>query len=91
VVTIYGARGGRVYCIIDSLMHCLNGTILNQEKSYTVMFDVFRDNINEQIGLLTVKAVKSSNINAKIPNLKFIKVTALNQNIKTDTNVKEKM
>jgi hypothetical protein len=88
VVTIYGARGGRVYGIIDSLMHCLNGTNLNEEKSYTVVFDVFRNNINEKIGLVTVKAVKSFNINAKTPNLEFIKATPLNGNMKTDIDVK---
>ena len=32
VVTVYGARGGRVYGIIDSLAHCLNGTELDQKR-----------------------------------------------------------
>ena len=74
---MYGARVGRVYGIIDSLSSCLAGTELNQEKSYTAVFEVFKENINEQLEMVTVRAVKYSNINAKTPNLQFIKAMAL--------------
>jgi len=69
VISIYGAKGGRVYQLIDSLNHVLNGTELGHLESYSVVFDTFRDTVNEKVDNITVKAVQSNNPNAKTPNL----------------------
>jgi len=69
---IYGEKGGRVYTLIDSLNHALNKTPLNQENSYSVNFETFRNNINENIKEVKVKAVQSWNPNAKACNLEVI-------------------
>ncbi len=76
VVSIYGAKGGRVYQLIDSLSHALNDTELEQLESYSVVFDTFRNTINEKVDEITVKAVQSSNPNAKTPNLSVVKAIA---------------
>ncbi|MEW6655021.1 MAG: hypothetical protein AB1394_16350 [Bacteroidota bacterium] len=73
IVSIYGAKGGRVYQLIDSLNHSLNGTELEQLESYSVVFDTFRESINEKVEKVTVKAVQPSNPNAKTPNLSVVK------------------
>jgi len=73
IVSIYGAKGGRVYQLIDSLNHSLNGTELEQLESYSVVFDTFRESINENVEKVTVKAVQPSNPNAKTPNLSVVK------------------
>lgn len=69
---IYGEKGGRVYTLIDSLNHVLNGTPLNAEDSYSVKFDVFRGNINEKVDKVKVKAVQSWKQGAKAVNLEVI-------------------
>ena len=79
VVTIYGAKGGRVYQIIDSLNHALNGTELEQLESYSVVFDTFRETVNEKVDKVTVKTVQSSNANAKAPNLSIVKADAIEE------------
>lgn len=76
VVSIYGAKGGRVYQLIDSLNHSLNGTELNQLESYSVIFDTFRETINEKVDKVTVQAVQSNNPNAKTPNISVVEATA---------------
>ena len=73
IVSIYGAKGGRVYQLIDSLSHALNDTELEQLESYSVVFDTFRETINEKVDKITVKAVQPSNPNAKTSNLSVVK------------------
>ncbi len=73
---IYGEHGGRVYELIDSLSHALNITELNELESYSVVFDTFRETINNKLESVTVKAVQASNPNAKTPNLQIVKATA---------------
>ncbi|MEN4006060.1 MAG: hypothetical protein PQ964_01650 [Methanobacteriaceae archaeon] len=73
IVSVYGAKGGRVYQLIDSLNHSLNGTELEQLESYSVVFNTFRESINEKVEKVTVKAVQPSNPNAKTPNLSVVK------------------
>jgi len=79
VAKIYGEKGGRIYQLIDSLSHALNGTELNKLESYSVVFDTFRETINERVEKVTVKTVKASNQNAKTPNLQIVKATAFEQ------------
>ncbi len=76
VVSIYGAKGGRVYLLIDSLNHALNDTELNQLESYSVVFETFKDTVNGRVEEVTVKAVEPSNPNAKTPNLQITKANA---------------
>jgi len=78
VAKIYGEKGGRIYQLIDSLSHALNGTELNQLESYSVVYDTFRQTINERVEEVTVKAVKASNQNAKTPNLQIVKTVTFN-------------
>jgi hypothetical protein len=73
IVSIYGAKGGRVYQLIDSLNHALNDTELEQLESYSVVFDTFRETVNEKVDKVTVKAVQPSNPNAKTSNISVIK------------------
>lgn len=79
VVSIYGAKGGRVYQLIDSLNHALNGTELEQLESYSVVFDTFRDTVNEKVDKVTVKAVQPSNANAKTVNLSVVKAEPIEE------------
>jgi len=76
-VKIYGAKGGRVYQLIDSLNHALNNTKLNQLESYSVVFDTFKETVNEKVEKVTVKAVQPSNSNAKIPNLSVVEASTV--------------
>lgn len=69
---IYGEKGGRVYSLIDSFNHIINNTPLNSKESYSVNFDTFRKNINENVNNITIKAVQSWNPNAKACNLEVI-------------------
>ena len=73
IAKIYGEKGGRIYELIDSLSHALNDTELNQLESYSVVFDTFRETVNNRIKNVTVSAVQASNPNARTPNLKIIK------------------
>jgi len=70
---IYGEKGGRVYTLIDSLNHAINNTPLNKENSYSVNFDTFRNNINENVKKVKIKTVQSQNPNAKACNLEVVK------------------
>lgn len=69
---IYGEKGGRVYSLIDSLNHALNKTPMNVQESYSVNFDTFRNNINENVKEVKIKAVQSWNPGAKACNLEVI-------------------
>ena len=69
---IYGEKGGRVYNLIDSLNHALNKTPMNVQESYSVNFDTFRKNINENVAQVKIKAVQSWNPHAKACNLEVI-------------------
>jgi hypothetical protein len=69
---IYGAREGRVYEFIDTLMNVINNTKLNERESYSVDFETFKETINEQIEWAQVLAVKSQNPNAKTVNLHVV-------------------
>jgi len=76
VAKIYGEKGGRIYELIDSLSHALNGTELNQLESYSVVFDTFRETLNGKVESVTVKAAQASNPNARTPNLQIVKAKA---------------
>lgn len=69
---IYGEKGGRVYSLIDSINHALNNTPLNSKESYSVNFEIFRKNINENVKNVTIKAVQSWNPSAKACNLEVV-------------------
>ena len=73
IAKIYGEKCGRIYELIDSLSHALNDTELDQLESYSVVFDTFRETVNNNVKDVTVKAVQASNPNAKTPNLKIVK------------------
>lgn len=76
IAKIYGEKGGRIYELIDSLSHSLNDTELNHLESYSVVFNTFRETINERVESVTVKAAKASNPNAKTPNIHIVKAKA---------------
>lgn len=84
---IYGEKGGRVYTLIDSLNHAINNTPLNKENSYSVNFDVFRRNINENVEKVKIKAVQSWNPNAKACNLEVVDA----ETVETDDKETSKM
>lgn len=69
---IYGERGGRVYTFIDTLNHVINKEPLNQQESYSVNFNTFRQAINDKITKATVKAVQPVNPHAKYVNLEVV-------------------
>lgn len=69
---IYGEKGGRVYSLIDSLNNVINHVPLNEKESYSVNFDTFRKNINNNVKKVTVKAVQSWNPNARACNLEVV-------------------
>ena len=69
---IYGEKWGRVYHLIDSMNHALNKTPMNVQESYSVNFDTFRKNINENVEKVKVKAVQSWNPSAKACNLEVV-------------------
>ncbi len=76
IAKIYGEKGGRIYELIDSLSHALNDTELDQLERYSVVFDTFRETVNNSVKEVTVKAVQASNPNARTPNLKIVKAEA---------------
>lgn len=88
IAKIYGEKGGRIYQLIDSLNHALNKTELNQQESYSAVFDTFRETVNKKVETVTVKAVQASNPNARTPNLCIIKATA-KDDVKSDSEYKE--
>lgn len=69
---IYGEKGGRVYSLIDSLNHALNNVPMNVQESYSVNFDTFRKNINDNVESVKIKAVQSWNPGAKACNLEVV-------------------
>jgi hypothetical protein len=73
IAKIYGEKGGRIYQLIDSLSHALNGTELNTVEKYGVVFDTFRETVNEKVETVTAKTVKPSNTNARSPNIEIVK------------------
>ena len=74
---IYGEKGGRVYSLVDTLNHALNSAPLNVEESYSVKFDTFRKNVNENIENVKIKAVQSWEPGAKAVNLEVIDAKVL--------------
>ncbi|MGZ7208908.1 MAG: hypothetical protein ACXVHV_03440 [Methanobacterium sp.] len=69
---IYGEKEGKVYTLIDSLNHLLNNSPRNTEESYSLIFDVFKENINENVKKVKVKAVQSWKPGAKSVNLEVL-------------------
>lgn len=69
---IYGEKNGRIYSLIDSLNHVLNGAPRNVEESYSVKFDTFRNSINHNVSKVKIKAVQSWEPGAKAVNLEII-------------------
>ena len=57
--TIYGEKGGRLYTFIDSLSHILYRTPKDSKDSYSLIFEIFRNSINNEISRITVKAIPS--------------------------------
>jgi len=74
---IYGEKEGRVYSLIDSLNHVINGTLRNIEESYSVKFETFRKNINKNVENIKIKAVQSWKPGAKEVNLEVLEVKLL--------------
>jgi hypothetical protein len=70
-------KGGRVYNLIDSLNHTLNNTHMNMQESYSVNFDTFRKNINENVEEVKIKAVQSWNPGAKACNLEVVNAKSI--------------
>ena len=79
IAKIYGEKGGRIYELIDSLSHALNGTELNNLESYSVVFDTFRETVNKRVKNVTVKAVQASNPNARTPNLHIVEAESFEE------------
>lgn len=69
---IYGEKGGRVYTFIDTLNHVINNATLNLQDSYSVNFNTFRNAVNDNIPMVTVKAVSPVNPHAKYVNLEVV-------------------
>ena len=80
-VMIYGKQGSRLYTLIDTLNHTLNGTPLEECRSYSVDFETFRENINKNIDKVTACTVQSINPNAKSPNIKITKAKISNNHV----------
>jgi hypothetical protein len=75
ILSIYGTQDpdpGRVYIIIDSLNHILNGTPEGEKESYSVVFDTFRNTINNEVSKIKFKAEQPKNPNAKSVNIRAI-------------------
>ncbi len=88
---IYGEKGGRVYSLIDSLNHALNKTPMNTQESYSVNFDTFRKNINENVEKVKIKAVQSWNPSAKACNLEVIDTKSVENAEKSETHDLEQL
>ncbi len=71
---IYGENGGVFYHFIDTLNHVINHTPKNWQENYSVNFSKFRQTVNENISLVTVKTVQSPNADAKTVNLEVMDV-----------------
>lgn len=69
---IYGKKGGRVYVFIDSLNHLVNNTPRNLQDSYSVNFDTFRRAVNDNIPMVTAKAIPPLSPQAKYVNIEVI-------------------
>jgi len=69
---IYGERGGRVYTFIDTLNHVLNKDPVNEKDNYSVNFNTFRKSVNDNISMVTVKAIHPTNPNAKYVTLQVV-------------------
>jgi len=70
---IYGEKGGRVYDLLDSLSHVLNGTKEKEKDSLSANFEIFKKTVNNDIpGTVTMKAVKPSNPNSKYMNVRIV-------------------
>jgi hypothetical protein len=69
---IYGERGGRVYTFIDTLNHVLNKDPVNEKDNYSVNFNIFRKSVNDNISMITIKAIHPTNPNAKYVNLQVV-------------------
>jgi hypothetical protein len=69
---IYGERGGRVYTFIDTLNHVLNKDPVNEKDNYSVNFKTFRKSVNDNISMITVKAIHPTNPNAKYVTLQVV-------------------
>lgn len=69
---IYGEKSGRVYTFIDSLNHVINNDPRNLQDSYSVNYEILRRAVNDNVQLVTVKAVQPSNPHAKYVNLEIV-------------------
>ncbi|MDD1775366.1 MAG: hypothetical protein LUQ24_07530 [Methanobacterium sp.] len=69
---IYGERGGRVYTFIDTLNHVLNKEPVNEKANYSVNFKTFRRSVNDNISMITIKAIHPTNPNAKYVTLQVV-------------------
>jgi hypothetical protein len=69
---IYGERGGRVYTFIDTLNHVLNKEATNEKANYSVNFKTLRKSVNENISMITIKAIQPTNPQAKYISLQVV-------------------
>ncbi len=79
---IYGERGGRVYTFIDTLNHVLNKDPVNEKDNYSVNFKTFRKSVNDNISMVTIKAIHPTNPNAKYVNIQVFSALMKGQIIK---------
>ena len=69
---IYGERDGRIYILVDTLNHAVNGEPRNSHESYSVNFNTFRKSVNDNVIKVKVKAIKPVNPQAKYVNLEVV-------------------
>ncbi len=69
---IYGEKESRIYTLVDSMNHVLNKAPRNKVDSYSVKFETFKDNINENVAEVKIKAVQSWKPGARYVNLEVL-------------------
>ena len=79
---IYGGNNDVFYTLIDSLNHVVNKTPLNWQKNYSVNFSRFRKTINHSISSITLKAIPSTEEDAKTVNLQITDVVVKSESKK---------
>lgn len=70
---VYGAKDGRTYILIDSLDKVLNpDTYKPNKKGHRVAYEIFRQNLNDNLKSITARAVKPIHGNTTAPNIEII-------------------
>ena len=84
--TIYGEKGGRLYTFIDSLSHILYRSPKDSKDSYSAIFEIFRNSINNNISRITVKAIPSK-IPIKKSMAKYVNLEVVSLELKNKGNM----